>query len=126
MSVNNEIENPLAEVLVQEGESGTLETNPATGQTRFVPTPAVLSSLKAYLATNLYETKKSYEERFDRWKRYALAYKGKNERASDVTITIPICKRDTNQQSAWLSNQILGKDPVVSVKPRTHSPPRLS
>ena len=118
VSVNEENDNPLQKTLDQEGESGSLKTDPSTGHTRFVPTPAVLEQIETYLATTLEQTIEDYKPRHERWKRAKDAYKG-IPKQGDQMITLPIVKRVVNQQWAWLSNQTLSKDPVISVKPRT-------
>lgn len=120
MSVTSENENPLQTVLSQTGTSGSLETDPVSGQRRFVPTPQVKETIEAYISRHLEATVLYCEQNLHpKWRKRIDAYDGTTPEDKGKMITIPIAKRDMNQQWAWLSNALLAKDPVASVKPRS-------
>lgn len=98
----------------QEGISGALLPG-VNGYRRAVFAEDILPVVTAAFTAHIDNTLNDYKKIDERRTQNLKAYEGQSEK--NEAITIPIVKRDSNQQLAWLLRTLFSKDPFISVKP---------
>ena len=83
---------------------------------RYVPTEAERSVMVGWLADEIKKAEKADESRCENILKNRKAYRAR-ENEKDRIITLPLIKRDVNQQAANLVNAVCGKTPICTVKP---------
>jgi hypothetical protein len=83
---------------------------------RYVPTEGERAVMVSWLADEIRRAEKADESRCENILKNRKAYRAR-ENEKDRIITLPLIKRDVNQQAANLVNSICGKDPICTVKP---------
>lgn len=106
---------PIGALLEMKGDSAEIIPDQINGYDRVVPQPQLLEQMAAMYADAILSTDQDYQPQWAALLKHERAYEGESD--GDETITIPFCKRITNQQTAFLTNSILSKSPIVAVKP---------
>jgi hypothetical protein len=100
----------------ENGVSGSIVPD-ERGYLRAIFAPEVLTSINALTANLIETTNKEYGPIDARRQANLAAYEAAASTSKDQTITVPVIKRDVNQQLAWLINTIFSKDPTISCIP---------
>lgn len=95
--------------------SRVVEDADRPGYYRFIPSPEEREALEKRFAKELRDTINDYVPILKKREENHKAYEGISPQ--DAVITIPVCKRDTNQQHAWQTEALLSKEPYITVKP---------
>jgi hypothetical protein len=98
----------------EDGISGSIVPD-ERGYLRAVFAPSVREQLNALFARHIEDRAKEYAPVDRRRQANIEAYEGQSGKGE--TITIPVVKRDANQQLAWLLNTLFSKEPLMSVVP---------
>jgi len=107
---------PISPLLRRETDSAKIETDERYGYDRIYPAKDILAKMGSTYADQVEQGDKNYEERFRRMRAAEDAYEADEPGANEV-LTVPLGKGIINQQIAWVSNQILGKDPYMTFRP---------
>lgn len=106
---------PIA-LVKEEQYRGTVEEDPVRpGYFRYTMTAAERALLEARFSVELRQTLRDYEPLLKKRAANFAAYEAESK--TDQAITIPVSKRDINQQIAWQVETLLSKRPYISVKP---------
>lgn len=96
---------------------GTLTPDPLRPEYQmYIPSPDEKRVMVQWLRTEISKAEKADESRCELILKNRKAYHARDN-DKDRVITLPIIKRDVNQQAANIVNSIMGKDPVCTVKP---------
>lgn len=106
---------PIGSLLERADDSAQIIPDPINGYDRVIPASDVLEDMTAMYCSAMEQADIDYKPVHEEMTRNERAY----ETLSDAgeTITVPVCKRITNQQVAWISTAILSKAPYISVRP---------
>lgn len=111
-------EDPIVSLLEMDGDSAKIIKDPVNGYDRVVPIPEILEQMGELYSTQILNEDINWKPIFEEQIRAMNAYEGlPSDAGPQVTWTVPVCKRITNQQSARIANAILTKNPIITIKP---------
>jgi len=116
--MNANVENdPIRPLLDRKKPSAEIVTDERYGYDRVYPAEDVLAEMGDLYAKQIEDGDKAFEPRFRAMRAAEDAYEAEMASETENIITAPLGKTIINQQIAWITNQILSKDPYVTWKP---------
>jgi hypothetical protein len=114
--MKHELLNDPTASLAESGEVNAVLAPDENGYyVRVIPTPEERERIKMYHQLMIAKMKEDYAPIFAKREQNKKAYEGLPEKGE--AITIPVTRAMTNQQHAWLVNQVFSKDPIITCKP---------